>query len=60
MPTDTERLDWLIKEGYSPAKWRSWLGADDSALPGRNGMVFVGMGGREEIDAAIKRRKEGH
>lgn len=50
--TDTDRLEWLIKNGYTPAKWRPWaLGDPDSA----NGMTMVGIGTRKEIDEAMTR-----
>mgnify|MGYP006992414206 CR=1 FL=1 len=54
--TDTQRLDWLIANGYCPARWREWTGEDDEKLPERNGMVFVGWGEREQIDKAIRRQ----
>ncbi|MDP1774250.1 MAG: hypothetical protein Q8L15_18435 [Methylobacter sp.] len=50
--TDTDRLDWLIKNGYTPAKWRPWtLGDPDS----KSGMTMIGLGTRKEIDDAIVR-----
>lgn len=50
--TDTDRLNWLIAHGYTPAKWRPWKPGDPESL---NGGTMVGWGGREEIDAAILR-----
>lgn len=52
--TDTERLEWLIKRGYTPAKWRPLEKGEDPRSASENGLVYVGMGGREEIDQAIK------
>jgi hypothetical protein len=53
--TDTERLDWLLKMGYTPAKWRPWVPGDG---PTSNGMVYLGQGTRDEIDAAIQAQKQ--
>jgi len=50
---DTVRLNWLLKMGYTPAKWRPWVLGDP---PTRNGMVYLGKGTRDEIDAAMQRQ----
>lgn len=56
---DTRRLNWLIKNGYTPARWRPWTPADGPHDKFPNGMVMVGMGGRAEIDAALAATKGG-
>ncbi len=49
--TDTQRLEWLIRHGYTPAIWRNWQPGEPLT---KNPMVFVSKGGRREIDAAME------
>lgn len=55
MSSDTKRLNWLIKNGYTPAKWRPWTPADGPNHS--SGYVFLGRGGRREIDRAMARKE---
>lgn len=52
---DTVRLNWLIKHGYTPAKWRPWQPSDGPASRFPNGQVSLGRGSRLEIDLAMSR-----
>lgn len=51
MINDTLRLEWLIANGYTPAKWRKRREGDAEMVA--NGMVRVGRGTRREIDRAM-------
>ena len=51
--TDTIRLNWLIKNGYTPAIWRPVTYAEPMTP---SGYVWVGRGTRKEIDIAILRK----
>jgi hypothetical protein len=51
MFTDTERLNWLIANGYTPAKWKCPQTAEE--VKDRNGLVYVGLGERDQIDEAM-------
>lgn len=50
--TDKQRLEWLIKKGYTPCRWR--YPRDPMEHVGTNGMVWVGPGKRKEIDKAMR------
>lgn len=53
---DRKRLEWLINNGYTPAKWRSPRSYHEYKTQAHpNGLIFEGRGGREEIDEAMSR-----
>lgn len=53
---DRARLNWLIRGGYTPGIVRPADEDDLRAGRGReSGYVHLGLGGRPEIDAAMKR-----
>lgn len=68
MPTDTERLEFLIAGGYAPAEWRAATWRElHLGMHMDNGMILVGPASRKTIDAAMansiaehaKRQKKG-
>lgn len=56
-PTDTQMLNWLIRNGYAPAKWRPWMPSDGPVGDFPNGAVCLGRGGRRDIRKAMKAHK---
>lgn len=61
MPTDTERLDFLIDGGYAPAEWRSATWEEcRRGMCKENGMILMAPASRKSIDAAMGRSKAEH
>jgi hypothetical protein len=53
--TDTDRLDWLIAHGRTPAKWRPYKRGDRTPVQSQ---TFLAHGTRLEIDEAMRGAKD--
>jgi hypothetical protein len=59
LEADRRRLNWLIRNGYTPGIWRPWNPKIDRCRVDETngGLVSVGKGGRPQIDAAMRKEK---
>jgi hypothetical protein len=51
---DQSRLNWMIREGLAPAKFRAWKPEDGELKNYPFGLVKIGDGDRETIDELMK------
>lgn len=55
---DSRMLDWLIRSGYTPGKWRALYAWEHQSCAAGNGLVCVGRGGRREIRKAMNNERQ--